>query len=175
MAEIAVAAGVSRQAVYLHFKSRGGLLMELVKRADERFHIREDLEKALAIPDPRKRLESWLRAWFVFVARIHPVARDLVRLRPTDKDAAAAWDDRMSDLQSWLRVLTASLKKEGALAPGWSVKDAADYLWVSSSVPAWDLFVAECGWGESKVAKTLVARICQVLLADSADGGSAPA
>ena len=36
MAEIAKAAGVSRQAVYLHFGTRGGMLMALVKRADRR-------------------------------------------------------------------------------------------------------------------------------------------
>lgn len=168
MAEIAAAAGVSRQAVYLHFASRGGLLMALVKRADERFHIREDLEKALEVKDPAARLETWLRAWFVFAGKIHPVARDLVRLRASDADAAAAWEDRMGELQHWLRQLVASLKAEGALAPGWNVKDAADYLWTASSVPVWDLLVADCGWAKAKTAKRLTATISATLLAPPA-------
>ena len=164
MSQIAKAAGISRQAVYLHFGTRGGLLMALVKRADERFEIKEDFFEAMQITEPHERLDTCLRIWFSFVGKILPVAKDLIRLRATDADAAAAWDDRMSDLQSWLRRLIASLKADEALAVGWTTKEATDYLWVSSSVHVWDLFVVERGWKQKRTADVLRKTISATLL-----------
>ena len=164
MSQIAKAVGISRQAVYLHFGTRGGLLMALVKRADERFEIREDLFAAMKIDKPSDRLEACLQVWFAFVEKILPVAKDLIRLRATDADAAAAWDDRMSDLRSWLRQLITSLQTDKALATGWTVDEATDYLWVSSSVHVWDLFVVERGWKQDRTADVLRRTISATLL-----------
>ena len=55
MSEIADAAGLTRQAVYVHFRSRGGLLVALVRRADERADIYARFREALATDDPRER------------------------------------------------------------------------------------------------------------------------
>ncbi len=169
MSRIASVAGISRQAVYLHFGTRGGLLMALVKRADERFEIKEDFFEAMQIDDPCERLDTCLQVWFAFVEKILPVAKDLIRLRATDADAAAAWDDRMSDLQSWLRQLVASLEADKALADRWSVGEATDYLWVSSSVHVWDLFVVERGWQQDRTADVLRETISAMLLRQPAD------
>lgn len=164
MSEIANAAGISRQAVYLHFGTRGGLLMALVKRADDRLLIREGFQEALRQPTAAERLDSWLTAWFAFVRQILPVAKDLVRLRPTDPDAAAAWEDRMSDLRSWLSDLVASFESDGALRPDWSVDEAADYLWAASSVQMWDLMAGERHWDDVKLDVTLRRTIAEALL-----------
>ena len=165
MAEIAKASGVSRQSVYLYFGTRGGMLMALVKRADRRFTIEEDLFAAFETDDARARLDAALKIWFAFVRRIAPVARELIRLRDTDPDAAAAWEDRMAELRSWLRVLVRSLKADGALAPGWSVEAASDYLWAASSVQAWSLLVHDCGWQAARAERTMRQAIASALLA----------
>lgn len=164
MSEIAGVAGISRQAVYLHFGTRGGLLMALVKRADERLRIREAFQEAMGCPVPGERIDAWLAAWFGFVPEILPVARDLVRLRPTDPDAAAAWEDRMADLRKWMRELVASLAVDGALRDGWSIDDATDYLWTASSVQVWDLLAVERGWGSGPTAGLLRRTIPLALL-----------
>lgn len=164
IAEIAAAAGISRQAVYLHFGTRGGLLMALVQRADERLRIREKFQVAMERPGGQDRLDAWLAAWFAFVPEILPVARDLVRLRPTDPDAAAAWEDRMADLRGWLRELVASLAADGALRDGWSIDEATDYLWTASSVQVWDLLAVERGWGSGPTAGLLRRTIPLTLL-----------
>ena len=164
MSDIAKAVGISRQAVYLHFRTRGGLLMALVRRADERFEIREDFFAALAAPSPAERLDACLRVWLAFVPKILPVAKDLIRLRATDPDAAAAWEDRMSDLRSWLRQLTESLHAEGALASSWTIEEATDYLWTASSVQVWDLLVVERNWNPDRAVKILRESISKVLL-----------
>lgn len=165
MTEIAAAAGVSRQAVYLHFGTRGGVLMALVKRADERFRIKELMFGAFEIEDPERRLQQTIDTWIDFVQKIHPVAKDLIRLRETDADASAAWEDRMSDLRNWLVVLVRSLKADGALAPGWTVKEAAEYLWAAFSVQMWGLLVNDCGWRPRRASAVLKSSISRALIA----------
>lgn len=113
LAEIARAAGISRQSVYDHFGSRGGLLLALVRRTDERLDIKARSDKAFEIADPGLRLETAVEVWIRFVQEIYPVASDLIRLRTTDEDASAAWEDRMSELRDWLVILTGSLERDG--------------------------------------------------------------
>ncbi|MDJ0706041.1 MAG: TetR/AcrR family transcriptional regulator [Leptolyngbyaceae cyanobacterium MO_188.B28] len=164
MLDIAKAVGISRQAIYLHFGTRGGLLMALVKRADERYRIREDFFEALDTRSPAERLDACLRVWLTFVPKILPVAKDLIRLRATDPDASAAWEDRMSDLRSWLRQLAESLYSEGALASSWTIEEATDYIWTASSVQVWDLLVVERNWKQDRAATILRESISKVLL-----------
>ncbi len=164
VAEIARAAGISRQSVYLHFGSRSGLLIALVRRADERFEIKERLFDSFRTPDPHRRLRAAIEVWLDFLPRIALVARDLIRLRTTDPDAAAAWDDRMADLRAWLSQLLASIERDGALADGWSVQEAADYLWAAMSMQVWSLLVDDCSWTQNRAGTALVRALQAALL-----------
>ncbi|MEM7413111.1 MAG: TetR/AcrR family transcriptional regulator [Myxococcota bacterium] len=165
LARIAEAAGISRQSVYLHFGTRGGLLLALVRRADDRFEIRERMFGAFATADPRERLDRVVRVWIDFVRLIHPVATDLVRLRATDADAAAAWEDRMSELRGWLLELVKSLRRDGALAPEWGLGEAAEYLWAAVSVQVYGLLTDDCGWSERRALAVLRRTVAAALLA----------
>lgn len=164
MVEIARAAGISRQAVYVHFGSRAGLLMALVRRADERLRIHESFGEAMRAATPEERLDRWLTAWFEFVPAILPVARDLIRLRPTDPDAASAWEDRMTELRGWLRDLVSGIAKEDALRPDWTVEQATDYLWAASSVQMWALLAGERNWPAAGTADVLRQTLSATLL-----------
>jgi len=164
LAEIAKAAGISRQSVYDHFGSRGGVILGLVRRADERLDIKARFDEAFKLGDPARRLEAAIEVWIRFVQEIYPVASDLIRLRTTDADASAAWEDRMSELRQWLEDLTQSLERDGALQKAWSAKEAADYLWASFSVQTWGLLTRDCGWPEERALDVLKRTICQALL-----------
>ncbi|WP_417464568.1 TetR/AcrR family transcriptional regulator [Kordiimonas sp.] len=164
MAEIAAIAGVSRQSVYLHFGNRGGLLMALLKRTDDRLGIREAFEAARATPTPAAKLDATLKVWFDFVAEILPVARDIIRLRATDKEAEAAWLDRMADLRRWMKLLVSDISGAGALRPHWQVDSATDYLWAAASVQAWALLVDDSGWSPADASRTLRQSIADSLL-----------
>jgi AcrR family transcriptional regulator len=161
---IAKAASMTRQSVYIHFGSRGGLLFELVKRADERFMIWENFQDAMAQKRPQDRLDHALKAWFDFVPKIHPVASDLIRLKNSDEDAASAWHDRMAELRAFYQGLTQQLFDEGMLSEEWDAHSAADYIWASSSVQTWDLLVHERGWAIDSVSKKLRSSIASVIL-----------
>jgi len=164
MAEIAQAAGVTRQLVHHYFGSRGALLMALVRRADERFNIWEGFEAGLKLADPADRLRACLEAWLAFVPKIHPVATDLIRMRATDADAEAAWADRMNELRDFFATLTKSIQRDGALADGWTARKAAEFIWASCSVQYWDLLVRECGWNRAEAGKTIYVTIARTLL-----------
>ncbi|MBN9670907.1 TetR/AcrR family transcriptional regulator [Roseibium aggregatum] len=164
LGEIAKAAGVSRQSVYDHFGSRGGLILALVRRADERLDIKNSLFTAFDLQDPEERLRVTIDVWICFVREIYPVASDLIRLRKTDEDASAAWEDRMSDLRAWLKVLTSSLENDRALQPVWSAQTASEFLWASFSVQVWGLLTEDCRWSTQDASSVLKRTLCQTLL-----------
>jgi len=164
LAQIAKASGISRQSVYDHFGSRGGMILALVRRTDERLDIKARLFAAFGKDHPNDRLDATVEEWIRFVKEIYPVATDLIRLRSTDADASDAWEDRMSELRQWLLELTLSLEKDGALQPVWQAKPAADYLWMSFSVQAWGLLTRDCGWSEEAALDVLKRTISQTLL-----------
>lgn len=164
IADIGKAAGISRQAVYLHFGSRGGLLVALVRRADDRFEIKERLFAAFDTAEPRQRLDRTIAVWLDFVPKIYPVAKDLIRLRDTDPDAAAAWEDRMADLRSWLLILTTSLNADGVLKDRWTEREACEYLWAAFSVQMWGLLVSDCGWAPEKAGTAITSSLADALI-----------
>lgn len=165
IAEIAAAAGITRQSVYVHFGSRGGMLMALLKRADERGQIFERFTVALSHRDPARRLEAALDAWLAFVPGIMPVARDLVRLRSTDHDVAAAWKDRMDELLGVWRQVARSLARDKALADGWTQAEAADFIWTSSSVQTYDLLTSDRGWTHKRACRAVKHGVSRTILA----------
>lgn len=61
MAEIAKAARVSRQAVYLNFADRGDLLLALVRYVDEKRSLVEELKKSPAPPLGWLLCSKWFR------------------------------------------------------------------------------------------------------------------
>lgn len=165
MADIAEAAGLTRQAVYVHFGSRGGLLVALVRRADERADIHAKFRSALATRKAAERLDAFLGVWFDFVPEIYPVASTLSRARADDPEAAAAWDDRMASLHRGFENLATSLRQDGALAQGWTAPAAADYLWAGSSLATWELLAIQREWGGTKTSKMLRRALAAAVLA----------
>lgn len=164
LAEIAGAVGMTRQSIYVHFGSRAGLLVALVRRADARADIHRKFTMALATVESRARLRACLGVWFDLVPEIYPVARDLVRLRGDDSDAATAWNDRMDELRRVYRTLTRGLHDAGLLAPQWTAARAADFMWAGSSVETWGLLTAERGWSAASAAEAIIQSMERTLL-----------
>lgn len=163
MAEVARAAGVSRQAVYLHFKSRAGLLLAVVRHMDERDGIRERCELALDHPDPVRALEEFVLAWLHYAATIHPVASALLASRHDDPDAMGAWNDRMDELRAGFRHATRRLAAAGRLRAGLDPAAAADLAWAMTSVPVWEQLTVDRGWAATEVRRHLRDAVTAVL------------
>jgi AcrR family transcriptional regulator len=139
MTDVAQAAGVSRQLVYVHFQDRAGLLVAMARHHDARSGFAARVAEAHGLP-PRRSLETLLREWCAYVPEILPVARALEAVD------AEAWKDRMAGLREQFRRAVDRLATAGGLAEGWSPEEATDWTWARSHVAGWQHLVVERGW-----------------------------
>lgn len=146
LADVARAAGVSRQAVYLHFRSRAGLLVAMARHHDRTSGFAEQVARIGSSPDPAADLAELIRAWCAYLPDILPVARALSAASTDDQDAAAAWQDRMRALRSEFERVLTPLAAADRLARDWTVTEAAAWVWASVHPDQWHHLVAECGW-----------------------------
>jgi AcrR family transcriptional regulator len=150
MGEVARAAGVSRQALYLHFTDRTQLLLEVSRaadvaartptrqaRIDQAVTARDALREAIAV---QAEIKSQLRG----------VATALDVLRRSDAAAAAAWAEREHARLDRCRAVIGRLRDEQALAAGWTVEAAAQLMWAVTSQRVWDDLVVDQGWSQAK-------------------------
>lgn len=154
--DVAADAGVSRQAVYLHFGSRGGLLLALVAHIDERLGLAERLREALKPEDPALQLEAALALTADYQREIHGVAMALARLSDADEEVRAAFDDRMQARRRGLAAVVKRLAAEGRLAQGWSNTEIVDALWEAGAPSSYQHLVVERGWKPSRYGEWLI-------------------
>ncbi len=150
ISDIARAAGVSRQAVYLHFGSRAELLVATVRYVDEVKNINERLKDTSTTANALQVLENYVEFWGNYIPEIYGLAKALLAVRDTDKGAAAAWDDRMEVLHKGWRSVIECLMREEILSPEWEPDQAADAAWAITSVTVWENLTVERGWSTNE-------------------------
>jgi AcrR family transcriptional regulator len=138
--------GVSRQAVYLHFGSRGGLLLALVGYMDERLGLGDRLAEVMGCADAAQQLEAAQALTADYQPKIHGVAMALLRLSDSDEEVRAALEDRMQQRRHSLAVIVDRLASEGRLEPEWSPSEMVDALWESGAPSSYQHLVVERGW-----------------------------
>lgn len=147
-AEIAAAAGVSRQSIFLAFGNRTGLLTAMARHKDARSPT---LARLMAVAterraDPQQLLDV-VSAWIDYLPEVYPVAILLDAAGQTDPEANAAISDRMrGTMLAGFEVRMARMAKHGQLAAGLDPKRAAQELWEMLHIRAWRSLVVECGW-----------------------------
>ena len=161
MGDIAKVAGISRQAVYLHFASRTELLVAATKYLDEILDVDHRLAPSREAEYGIDRLALYIEAWGNYIPEIYGVAKALLLAQDTDEAAAVAWKDRMLAMRDGCRAAIDALQSDGNLAPEWTPKRATDVLWTMLSVRNWENLTAECGWSTRqyvRLMKTLAKR-----------------
>src|SRR6266540_2469788 len=154
--EVARAAGVSRQAVYLNFGSRAGLLVALVAYIDEVEGLQAQIAKVL----DSSTAVSALEALVDFRARYTP---SIYRLA-TDADAEASWQDRMKHRYAHSRAVAHRMAVEGVLAAGWTEAAAADLIWSMTSIRTYEDLVIDRGWSVNRYRQRLKAILVGMLV-----------
>jgi AcrR family transcriptional regulator len=163
LADVAAEAGVSRQAVYLHFQNRAGLLTAMARRHDVSSGLIARLD-ALSALEPVAALKGTLEAWFDYVPQILPIARALEAASITGEEGGEAWHDRMRALHSTLGTCIQRVAKAGKLSPRWRPKEAADWVFSRVSISAWDS-LRDLGWSTTKIKNRAVASILAEIVA----------
>jgi len=170
MADIARAADVSRQAVYLHFQNRADLLTAALRHRDEQTGLQENLAASRAAATGEERIARYVEFWADHVPRIQGLAHALLAdhvpriqglahallaMRDSDPAAAAAWDERMAATRDGCEACILALAKEGRLAAPWQIGPATDLFWAMLSVQNWMLLTGPCGWSQQDYAENL--------------------
>lgn len=161
MSDIAREAGISRQAVYLHFSSRTELMIATVQYVDEVKGLNERLKIFHAATTGIELLEICVEVWGNYIPEIYGIAKALLETRETDEAAAAAWNDCMSCLRDFSQEIIEALDRDETLSPDWSRGKAIEMLWTILSFHNWEQLTVECGWSTTQYVswmKTLLKR-----------------
>lgn len=164
MADIAKRAGVSRQAVYLHFSSRAELLIATTRFLDERLDLKTRLTPSRTASSGKKRLNAYIEFWGHYVLEIYSVAKALLLLKESDEAAAAAWKDRMDAMRDGCRAAVDALEADNDLAAEWQRDEAIDSLWTLLSVENWEKLTLECGWSQQQYVDRMKVMAKQMLV-----------
>lgn len=150
MSDIAGAAGISRQAVYLHFATRTELMIATTHYVDEVRGLNERLQRYRAATSGIEILEAYIEFWGNYIPEIYGIAKALLAVRETDEAAAEAWNDRMNAVRSGCRKTIEALQRDEMLDAGWSPDEATDFFWTILSVHNWENLTIKCGWSASR-------------------------
>ena len=155
--DISKEAGISRQAVYLHFTSRTELLVAATRYLDEKLDIDRRLAPSRAATSGVERLTLYIECWGDYIPEIYGVAKALMLAQGSDESAAAAWDDRMAAMRDGCKAAVDALHSDGDLAPEWTRPKATDALWTLLLVPNWENLTIECGWSTKEYTRRVKA------------------
>ena len=155
MVDIAKKAAISRQALYLHFRTRTELLIATTHYLDDMKGSEARLVPSRTAKSGIERLDAFVEAWGNYIPDIYGIARALLAMKDTDKEAAAAWDARMRDMREGCEAAVKALQADGMLSSAQAPGEATDILWTILSVRNWEHLTVHCGWSQKKYLKAI--------------------
>lgn len=161
-------AGVSRQAVYLHFGDRSGLLLALVDFIDESLGRDRLRARVFGAETGVESLRQWVRVMSWYTARIDRVTKVLESSQDHDPALRAAWRDRM-DIRRGTHIqrIVEAIAAEDRLARGWTVAAAADLIYVVTMPGPWRELTQELGWSQRRYAARVWKLLERALVSDA--------
>lgn len=167
LAEVAERAGVSRQAVYLHFGDRSGLIVGLVDYVDLALGSKKIRSYVFGAPTGVETLRRWVESMSWYTGKIDRLTRVLEWGQYDDDALAAGWRNRMNRRQAILLGVTERISAEGRLAQAWTPTEAADLVYTITMPGPWRELTRELGWSEDQYLERLWKLIERAILIDS--------
>jgi AcrR family transcriptional regulator len=159
-------AGVSRQAVYLHFGDRAGLLLALVQYMPETLGFQELLARVFDAPTGAESLERAVELHSTYTSKIDSVAQVLEAAQYQDEDLGAAWRNRMDASRAAHRAIIQRIADEGQLADGWTVDTAGDLFYTVTMNAPWRELTQGLGWTPKQYAESMIRLLRRGLLSE---------
>jgi AcrR family transcriptional regulator len=164
LSEVAERAGVSRQAVYLHFGDRNGLLLALVHHMDETLDLGASLAHVHAASNGADLLERAMRLNTDFWVAVHPVAQVLEAAQHDDEALGAAWRDRMELRQRVFARMIQQLADHAELSAEWTIEDASALLFAVAHFDTWRELTHQLHWTDDHYVEAMTRLLCRSLL-----------
>jgi AcrR family transcriptional regulator len=164
MGQVADRAGVSRQALYLHFADRTDLFLEVSRLADSTARTPTRQRRIDEAPTAREAfreaiaLQAWLKP------RLKGIATTLDVLRRSDPAADTAWKEREHARLDRCEQVIRRLHDEGDLAPGWDITSATRCFWAVTSQRVWDDLAMDQGLSTAQYRAHITALLEAALL-----------
>ncbi|MGI8658126.1 MAG: TetR/AcrR family transcriptional regulator [Candidatus Limnocylindria bacterium] len=172
MVDAAARAGVSRQAIYLHFGDRAGLLVALVDFIDFSLGAVDLRARLYDAPTGIEALHRYIETMSWYTARIDRVTEVLEGGKRTDPALAAAWRNRMDRRREHLHAILGRIRTEGHLAGGWSVDEAVALVHAITMPAPWRELMREIGWTAEQYTANVTRLVGRsILAADSPEPG----
>lgn len=168
MSDIAREAGVSRQAVYMHFPTRTDLLVATTLYLDEIKNVDERLAASRSSRTGMERIDAFIEAWGNYIPEIYGVAKALMIMSDTDEAAKNAWDGRLQAVREGCHAAIVALEHDGMLKPDYTADEATDMLSALLSVRTWEHLTFGCGWSQEVYLEKIRLTVKNALLCDSA-------
>jgi AcrR family transcriptional regulator len=150
MSDIAKAAGISRQALYLHFDARADLLSATTRYMDDVMDVQKRLQPSRNATTGTERIKAFIAFWGSYLPQIRGVAGALLSMREADDAAAAAWSQRMTAVREGCEAAVQALHRDGNLLPDWTINSATDLLCTMLSIQTWEMLTGECCWSQEE-------------------------
>ncbi len=166
MSAVAVRAGVTRRALYLHFASRAELLLALHAHVDERLDLAASLRPVTNAPNGVAALEAFAAHLASYHPKIQRIDAALLAAKDSDPDVAALVAQGMRHWHDGCRVVLSRLAAEGRLAPPWTVDTATDLLWIFMFPDSLTRLTVDCGWPLDRYRTMLTTLLLRTLVAD---------
>ena len=151
---VAKRAGVSRQAVYLHFESKAELLRALHARINEQ-DVSPVMNGVWNRPTAMESLDAFIDASVKGARKIIVIAKALDAARRGDPDVEETWKEPEAGRYADCRRMAEWLKRDGELAPGMKVAEAADIIWSLASFGGYESLVIDRGWSTTRWSQWL--------------------
>lgn len=165
MAAVAVRAGVTRRALYLHFASRAELFLALHAHVDERLDLEASVRLIAEAPDAVAALDAFVTHLAGFHARTRAVDLALLRVKDGDPDVAMVVSQGTAVWRGGCLRIAQRLADEGRLAAPWTVDEAADLLWNQMYPDVLERLVVERGWTLERYRELVTTQLRRALVA----------
>jgi AcrR family transcriptional regulator len=164
MGAVARRAGVSRQALYLHFADRAALFVEVSRLVDSTERTADRQRRVDQAPSGREALRQAIALQGVLKPRVNGLAVTMDVMRRADPAANAAWQEREHARLGRCQDVIRRVDTEGELAPAWDVSTAARLMWAVTSQRVWDDLVCDQGWSQARYVARLTTLLERALL-----------
>ena len=155
LAAVGREAGVSRQAVYLHFASKANVLKALMDALNEQYvfpaYERCGVWEATS---GLKALDAFVDVVALTTPPILAVVNALDVARRSDPEAEVTWRRPMRGRYADCLRIVRWLADDGALSPVWDPPDAARFLWATTSMRVFEDLTSH-GWSRNRYVRHL--------------------
>lgn len=164
LSEVAERAGVSRQAIYLHFGDRTGLFVALVQHMDDTLDLSESLNRIFEATSGAEIIRRVMETHSRFNPSYDPVARVLEGAQYDDEALGTAWRDRLRFRHQAHRNFIELIHSHNDLATEWTIEAATDLLYATTLIGPWRELTRELGWTNRQYAEHMTTFLSRALL-----------